>query len=403
MRPNPTLLISAICLWYTGCTFSNTPETDKVEPTKKVDDVEFIHLPDSVEDTLKVSYFADSVIYVPLETNDKSFLKRISQVWLDNSKFLVSDVNRLLMFDRDGKFIRQIGKKGNGPGEHQLIFNFDVYQDTIYMSSSRKRSLMKYTMDGTFCEEIQMKGQPVFFNRTDEGKFAWYQIMEGKVYIHNEVINAADTIAVEHNVTIGRYRYVHMERYMNYLLETSSGLLFNNYMSDTIWHIGEKGKKPAFILDMKDKLLPYDKQIEFSEGDFNKWEKTVRPYEMPYLIPFDSWMFIFQKHYYGEEYSAIYMQDRKTKELKGFNAPFIYDDLVGHQRFTNMIFTSSSDYMVSEISPPDLIEELDWIADKASPAWLNQTKSVDKNDNPILVLIKVKNQQLISEATKIKK
>lgn len=390
-----SLLIWILTLAQVACTSNKNAEADKNTGTfNDTSGIEILRFPENGEDTLRASSFADTVIYVSLETNPQTFLKRFRHVWVDGSIILISDVHKLLMFSRDGKFIRQIGKKGKGPGEHQLIFNFDVYQDTVFLSSSGKRSLLKYTLDGIFCEEIPFKGQPVFFSRTDDGKFTWYQSQEGKIYIHNNDLNEADTIMVEYGVTVGRYKYVHLERFMTYFQKTSSGLLFNNYMNDTVWKIGNEKKEPAFILKMRDKLLPRDKQIEFSEGDFKRWEKMAKSYQMVQLMPFSTQMFIFQKHYYEEKYSAIYIQNMATKKMIKSKTPYIFEDVQGQQKLSNFIFTSSPDLLVAVIEPFELQEDLktnkENIKEKASTLWFNQMKTVDKNNNPILVLIKIK-------------
>jgi len=381
-----TLVYFLIFLLVEGCAEGNNDR--KAAPkAEERNDIEYFELSKATtSDTLKTSLFADTVVYIPLETKSESYLKKIHSIWLANQGILVSDVHKLLLFSYEGKLIRRIGNTGNGPGEHQLIFNFEVYEDTIYLSSSGKRSLMRFTFDGVFCDEIQFRGQPVYFDRTSEGKFAWYQSQEGKIYIHNIQLNAADTVVVENGVTIGRYRYVHMERFMKFLQKSPNGLLFSSYKSDTIWKIGSNGKKPAFALDLGSKLLPYERQIEFSEGNFTKWEKTARPYQMAHLVPFSSWILIFQKHYYGEEYSALYMKNRHSGEIKRYTVPYLIDDMNGFQKLHEVIFTNSQSYLVALMSPM----EINLNSGNISKNWQNQMEAIKKDDNPILVLMKVK-------------
>ncbi|MCG8308507.1 MAG: 6-bladed beta-propeller, partial [Cytophagales bacterium] len=340
------------------------------------------------------SYFADTVIYIPLETTKESYIKFLSQVWVDDSLILINDSQRLLMFSLDGKYIRQIGKRGKGPGEYGMIFNFVVVQDTIYISSTGKKSLLKYALDGNFYKEIYFRDQPVFFNTTHDDRLAWYHRIQGKIYVHNKKLNMADTLQIEHNVSSGRYKYMYGGQFMTYFQKTRSKLLFNNYVSDTIWCINQESKEPAFILGMKEKLLPKEKQIEFYEGDFERWRKAAKPYNMVHLIPFSSLMFIFEKYWSEKEYSAIYIQDRHTKEMVKYKASFVYDDLVGFQKLPNFIFTFSSEYLIAGLYPVEIHKEVDnnyyYLKEKASPLWLNQMKTIDENDNPILVLIKVK-------------
>ncbi|MCG8307637.1 MAG: 6-bladed beta-propeller [Cytophagales bacterium] len=389
-------MILLIVLVQTVCTFNRSAETDKeAKVTNDRTNAEILRLPEIEEDTLRTSYFADTVLYVPLETTTKNLIKYFKQVWMDDSIILINNHNNLLMFLRGGKFLRQIGRKGKGPGEYGRIFRFDVISDTIYLSSTGKRSIIKYTFDGTFCEEIQLNEQPVYFSSTNDGKMAWYHIQQGKIYIHNKDFSMADTIVIEQGVTEGRSKYTYGDYFfMTYFQKSQSGLLFSNYLNDTVWDISSKRKEPAFVVDMNDKLLPLDKQIEFSGGDFDKWEKTAKRYQMVHLIPFSRAMLIFEKHWCTENYSAIYLQNRLTREIKKFSTSYIYEDMVGWQKLSNFTFTNSTDFLVAVTYPHELKENPVLnngnAKMKAPPIWLNQMKTIGENDNPILVLIKVK-------------
>ncbi|MCG8308456.1 MAG: 6-bladed beta-propeller [Cytophagales bacterium] len=389
-----TILI--IVLKQASCTYNKNVEV--IECTKTFNDnqkVEFLKFPEIGEDTLKASFFADTVIYIPLETTNESLIQTIrKQIWVGDSIILINNRFNLLMFLRSGEFVRKIGKRGKGPGENQSIFCFDILRDTIHLSSSGKRSLIRYTMDGDFCDEIQFNGQPFYFNSTTNNEFAWYNFSKGEIYVYNEDLNRADTIVIEHGVTEGRYKFVHYSRHMPYFQKTATGLLFNNYLSDTVWAITKGEKEPAFILNMNDKLLPWEKQVEFCEGDFKKWQQIAKSYEIVHLIPFSRYIIIFQKHWIEKSFSAIYLQNRLTREIERYNTSFIYDDMVGWQKLSNFIFTGSTDFLVAVIYPHELQEDLNSnrenIKERAPPIWLNQMKSIDENDNPILVLIKVK-------------
>ena len=62
-----------------------------------------INFPKSGEDTLKASYFADTVIYIPLETTKESFIGNIYQLWMNDSVILVCSLSGgLLMFQQNG-------------------------------------------------------------------------------------------------------------------------------------------------------------------------------------------------------------------------------------------------------------------------------------------------------------
>ncbi len=407
-----SLTILIISVVQIACTNNKNTELDKsakvffndnsqTELSVKVNndktDVEILRFPEKGENTLKTSYFADTVLYVPLETREECYIKRLDQVWMNDSIILINDRLRLLMFSLNGKFLKQIGRQGKGPGEYGIIFNFDVINDTIYLTSSGKRSWIKYTLKGTFCEEIPFTDPPIWFSSTHNGELTWYHYEKGKVYVQNKDLTLADTIVVEYGVTMGRYEKGVIETFMTYFQKTSSGLLFNDYLNDTIWNITKGSKQPVYILDMKGKLLPREKHLEFhTKIEWQKWCKMAEPYVRVNLIPYTTQMLIFEKHWNVDGYSAIYLHDRKTKEIKKYNTSYIYDDIVSKQELSNIIFTSSSEFLVGKMFPFELREDMNtnknYIREKASSSWLKQLKSVDINDNPILVLIKIKKE-----------
>jgi hypothetical protein len=363
--------------------------------------IKHLVFPSSGDVDLKTSFFADTVMYVRLETIKESYIRNILQIWMNDTVILINDLQgKLLMFSRNGNFIRQVGKNGHGPGEYTRINHFEVINDTIYISSSGVRGILRYNFDGTFCDKIDLNYTLVYFNSTYDNKLACYNLFEGEIYIYNKDFYAPDTIVVEYGVTDTRYRYGEMKfPFKDYLQKTQSGLLFNSYRSDTIWNIRDNTKEPAYILDLKDQLLPYKSQVEFCNGDFEKWVETASIYDFVYLIPFQAFTFIFQLQWTTDTYNAIYLYSTKTGEIRKFNTSYIYDDIVGKQKLSNARLEFfyplySNDFLVTTINPSDVIEYLNQyeIKDPPSNSWINLMKNIKDDENPILVLIKVKKQ-----------
>lgn len=386
-------LVFVIAVSSIRCTDKKSKHENRVEADNKIV-TQVINFPQSGEDILKVSYFADTVIYIPFETTPESLMDRIKQLWLNDSLIIVNCYKAgLLMFRIDGKFMRKIGKPGRGPGEYGLIFDFDVIQDTIYISSSGRRGFLRYAIDGTFCDEILLNYQPAYFSTTSDQKLACYDLNEGRVYVYNNSFKTPDTIIVEYGVTKGRYRYGHGETTQTYLQKSPSGLLFTDYMNDTVWNINANKKEPAYILNLNNRL-PRDKHIEFSNGNFKEWDDMAKNYSFVQLFPLSSWMFIIQKAWGpSSSYEALYVNNIKTGEITRYKKPFYYDDIVSRQYLYSFFFPYSEDYLVA-IGASGLIQvvaktEID-PANPASPAFITQMKTVEFDDNPVIALIKLK-------------
>ena len=66
---------------------------------------------------LKLSDIAKQVTYIPLETKDNCLIGNQYRVSFSNEFIFVNNGGVLLQFTPKGKFIRQINKIGQGPGE----------------------------------------------------------------------------------------------------------------------------------------------------------------------------------------------------------------------------------------------------------------------------------------------
>jgi hypothetical protein len=386
------LLICVLCLC--GC----TPGSDTVTENN----IHYLHLPASGEDELKVSYFADTVIYIPLETTTESFLNGIGKLWINDSLILITSRKiGIMQFRKDGRFVRKIGKIGKGPGEYMYAFSFSVVNDTVYIPNNRN-GLVKYTLNGKYCGDVRLNYNPIYISSTVDQKLACYHQNEGEVLIYHSGFRAADTILVEYGVTEGRYYAEQMDfSEKPHLYKTSSGLLFNSYRNDTIWKIEGDIKTPSYILETKVKMLPYDKQIEFFVDELDKWGEIIQEYSYFHLIPFPSLNIVFQRHWstYFANYQAIYIDNTQSGDVTKFNTSYILDDMVSNQKLISnprtVIHTAcSEDYLVASISP---IEVLDYLEqnkannkDIPSDLWVNQMKSIKADSNPILILIKIK-------------
>ncbi len=86
-------------------------------------------------------------------------------------------------FDRDGKFKRRFGKRGEGPGEHLGLTCFDITANRHVLLLSTTK-LIKFDHDGKLAREIRLN-----FSSFDMA------ILKGLIYVH-----------------VGRYRYPGTER-----------------------------------------------------------------------------------------------------------------------------------------------------------------------------------------------
>lgn len=116
-----------------------------------------VDVPARLEKNKTLSDLADSIKLIELETRSNSLITSISELAVTGSNLIVSTIEgRILVFDLDGKFIRSLGKKGDGPGEHNYVSSIAVDESSgkIYIVSRGK--MLVYSSEFDLIEEIRL-------------------------------------------------------------------------------------------------------------------------------------------------------------------------------------------------------------------------------------------------------
>ena len=113
----------------------------------------------SENDMVQMADFVDSVIHIKLETIDESLIGNISQVLFLDSLLIIQDrqTHSVFLFDKNGQFIRTIGRRGQGPGEFatlgRVMLDADNRQIIVFDSALNK--VIFYNLDdGAFIREV---------------------------------------------------------------------------------------------------------------------------------------------------------------------------------------------------------------------------------------------------------
>lgn len=102
------------------------------------------------------------VEYIPLETTDKSLLGNAAFSAISENYIVIGDMKyfQILLFNRQGKYLRTIGKKGQGPGEYTNFEAFDVdfEKEEVYLYSlGLDQRMWIYSLNGKFKREFKYK------------------------------------------------------------------------------------------------------------------------------------------------------------------------------------------------------------------------------------------------------
>jgi hypothetical protein len=108
--------------------------------------------------TVLLSDIVKSINYVRLETREDIVLgtKNVRVTPIDDYLFISQSDQPLIVFDKNGKFIRRIGKMGIGPTEYSNNYSISIDQigKRIFILNSQRGSILNYSWEGVYLNEI---------------------------------------------------------------------------------------------------------------------------------------------------------------------------------------------------------------------------------------------------------
>lgn len=108
------------------------------------------------EKNLKMSELFSRISYVKLETTQESLIKEINKIENLDGNILVADLENtsLLLFSGDGRFIKPIGRMGNGPGEYSGLNDVTIDREgkRILVWDTRSQRILTYDFEGKYVE-----------------------------------------------------------------------------------------------------------------------------------------------------------------------------------------------------------------------------------------------------------
>lgn len=88
-------------------------------------------------------------------------LSQIDKIEIHSNLIYMMDeyIGKISVFDRQGNFVKNIGRRGNGPGEFASVSDFCFGSDCIYVFDGVARNVLTYDLEGK-----HMETQPVPFS-----------------------------------------------------------------------------------------------------------------------------------------------------------------------------------------------------------------------------------------------
>lgn len=329
-----------------------------------------------------LSEFLEITELIPLETNQICLVNRIDKVVMFESKIFVFDENsqKILLFNHDGTFIRQIGRPGKGPGEYLEISDFDI---------DRVRNLV-YVLDFKNVHTFSLNGE---FQKTTKTQFMAQKLL---VLNSNEIIfNGAgrdDRLFITDSTfqkTQSFFPYTLAHRITpNYSLsKLNENSIFHLPYCDTLFAFNGQQPYPFIYIDFNGNNFTNSNFEHLSQGEknnlFDYILKGGKYANCLGFLPVKNHVFMVILHsnaaYWGfynmdsDEYSFV-----KNKGIK--------NDIFGSFMYFNPVGTTTDEYILA-------VQSYKIIGDNTSTFYLKHLKKLNllsEESNPVLLLAKAK-------------
>jgi len=148
------------------------------QPPKKSESLTVLDLSQdiSVESKMTLSQIASDINYTKLESNPDCFIQRIEQYSITDHYILIYDETqpKILLFNRQGKFLRSISHQGSGPGEYNRPNDVRISRDEKYILLMNFTKVIRFGFDGTLIGETQLPDFAQNIDTFDDGLIVFF-------------------------------------------------------------------------------------------------------------------------------------------------------------------------------------------------------------------------------------
>lgn len=359
----------------------------------------------AMEQMMKVSEIADTVEYLELKTPKDIIITRIWNIIPVDDFWIIQSRGGIFKFTKEGDFVKQIGRHGEGPGEYLQIRGIDVDPVKKEIIQADMLQLLFYDYDGDFLRSTSI-GDYLFNIGLSDSLF-WTSSLS--LFMDKNMacaLNAkGDTVATVPNPNYGMKSLntdgVHiatpaaLKEFYRY-----DGKLYhkNRQANDTIFQLSGINRIPYVFLDMGKYKMPVEYEIWYSVDAYER--NGSRYWGIPAVAEDDRYLYLTalrhrslnDNFYEGDEDDWRYIVYDK-KEGKGFvtkgeDGIKIIDDILGGPAIWPRYITE--DYYICTVEWYELYPEVRKGNFNLAPSLEKQFDSLGYDTNELIVLCRKK-------------
>lgn len=373
--------------------------------TNSLDQTITIDLTKPAESQGPAEEWIDEIQFIPLETNPECYISSRRRYNLNENYIVIGSNKTIHLFNRDGKHLNSFTKQGKGPGEYGMIYDINLIPDLneIMVIDPNMRKILCYDFSGNMSSEIKASFMPLRVAPLVNGMFACYT---GR--LNNPTLNNQDLHQIFFLNRDGQIKSKHLP--FSYLMSsTGGGGVFSHSGLD-----GEYFINPAYEFNIY-QIGPADEifiKYKFNFGDYGidtsmLNDEKIMMSKNPKKKFGDKFTYLDHMaitsntiSFWGPVIkSEIKMGTRQINRKSG-NIRFMELDTLSNYGYYSGIpiyFESKSygDYFIFTVEAINMIETLNKLSLEqkktlSKSKGFNKLATLKEDDNPVLVLYKVK-------------
>ncbi|MGM0408239.1 MAG: 6-bladed beta-propeller [Bacteroidota bacterium] len=346
----------------------------------KIESIDSVKVDVNICNDVGLSEIAEDVKCIPLEITDSCIIDKIIKVKTMEGQIYIADNAHVFQFNADGGFVKQIGRKGRGPGEHQLIFDFCLNRLNGTINLLTSKGIIQFDENNNFIKSVPVKGFPHTIETIDNLIYVNSEYVNVKsasghrdiswLYKYNNNLELIDSINIA-NVSITKVFAIHQPLTFNFSLSSNDIFFYNPvfliepFIRDTLHRFSNDSFEPYFRFDFGEEKAEFIRQQRIEDGFPYKKLNILNMYKASNYIfmEYD----IDSKSYFG-----FYNQQNK----------FYYNTISG---------LDDDIYKTGKIIPRPLNDpEFQMYFRKYAYEVQGIFNNVGENDNPIIFLVRLK-------------
>lgn len=342
---------------------------------------------DRPEIRAKMSMFFDSVHYLPLETTDVCLLGLGTMgVNLVGDSLLVWDADNCFLFDsKTGHFLRKIGHRGDDPEAFRMTYgNFYNPHDNLNCFFGYYNSLVRYDLNGKFVDKIKI---PMSSNWSSAKCIIQLDSTTLCAFFSN--CNGSESKRImlfDQSGVMKEYPNYHFVKTDQFVYDSNDGLFyryknrvyFREKFIDTVYQVDKERLLPIYRLDFSPYISSYE----------DRYHVDINLVSSPYFI-FENDNFI-MFNYFREIFYELGVYDKRTSNASFFSYENGFEDDLNHFMPIEISVMLENGLCLGILSASDVCEYIGK-NDTELKESLKSLESISKEDNPIIVIARLKN------------